>query len=321
MDNNNAQAVSGEDSYSGRFVSKEEAKRINEETSRKERKASLKSSLFMVPSLAGFLVFFVLPFFIVIYYSMVDNPISHNFVWFDNYIRLYKNLAFRKAAENTAIFSLVAVPLAVLLSLLLAVALDMKLPFKSQLRSFFLSPLMVPTASIVLVWQVLFHNNGTFNSILVSMGHGKIDWLNSQYAQVVIVLLFLWKNLGYNMILFMAALSSVPESLIEAASLEGISNTRIFFSIKLRFMTSTFLFVTIMSIVNSFKVFREVYLLKGDYPFDTMYMMQHFMNNTFRTLDYQKMSSAAITTAVVLILIIGVLFKADNVLGRDFEEE
>ena len=84
-------------------------------------------------------------------------------------------------------------------------------------------------------------------------------------------------------------------------------------------MSSTILFVTIMSLINSFKVFREIYLLKGDYPYDTMYMLQHFMNNTFGKLDYQRLSAAAIMMSLVMVVIIGVLFLAENYFGRDVE--
>jgi multiple sugar transport system permease protein len=150
-------------------------------------------------------------------------------------------------------------------------------------------------------------------------GADKVDWLNSSYAQVVIVVLFLWKNLGYNMILFMAALSSIPKDIIEVAVLESAKPNQIFMHIKLRYMSSTILFVTIMSLINSFKVFREIYLLKGEYPYPTMYMLQHFMNNTFGRLDYQKMSAAAIMMAVVMVIIIGILFLTENYFGKDVE--
>ena len=296
-------------------------KNTNNKIITNEKKTDLYSTLFLLPSLIGVMVFFVLPFFIVFYYSMIDNPIHHKFVWFKNFIIVIKNLAFQKATVNTLIFSLVAVPLAVVLSLLLAMVLQLKLPLKSQLRSFFLSPLMVPTASIVLIWKVLFHSNGTVNSLLSPFGIANIDWLNSQYAQVVLVLLFLWKNLGYNMILFMSALSSIPADVLEAASLENITKVQIFFNIKLRYITSTILFVTIMSLINSFKVFREVYLMKGDYPYETMYLLQHFMNNTFKSLDYQKMSAAAILMAIVMGTVIGFLFNLEEKISKDVEEE
>ena len=283
------------------------------------RKIKISSGLFIAPSFLGVLLFFILPFIVVIFYSLVDNPISANFVFFDNFISLMRNNAFQKAVHNTLTFSLVSVPLAVLLSLLLAIVLESKLPFRSQFRTFFLSPMMVPVASIVLIWQVLFHYNGAVNDLLAFFGVQKYDWLKSEYAQVVVVILFLWKNLGYNMILFMAALSSIPKDILEVARLESATSFQTFFYIKLRYLSSSLLFVTIMSLINSFKVFREVYLLTGDYPYDTIYLLQHYMNNKFKSLDYQALSAAAILMSLAMIVIIGILFIAENRFGKDVE--
>lgn len=277
------------------------------------------SWFFLSPSLFGVLLFFVLPFCVVIYYSMVDNPINHEFVFFDNFVRVFQNGAFRQAAINTLKFSFVAVPLAVLLSLVLAMTLDARIPFKSKMRTFFLSPMMVPVASVILIWQVLFHYNGLVNDVLAIFGIEKIDWLKSVHAQVVVVLLFLWKNLGYNMILFMAALSAIPKEILEVAVLESASPFQIFKYIKIRYLSSTILFVTIISLINSFKVFREIYLLTGSYPYDTIYMLQHFMNNAFAQLDYQKLSAAAIMMSGVMVVIIGILFLAESYFGKDVE--
>lgn len=284
-----------------------------------EKKGEMIAVLYLFPSIGGVLLFFVLPFLVVVYYSMVDNPISRQFVLLDNFIRVFHNAAFQQAAYNTIRFSLIAVPLAVILSLLLAMILESKIPFRSQFRAFFLSPMMVPIASIVLIWQVLFHYNGLINEIISILGVDKVDWLKSEHAQVVIIILFLWKNLGYNMILFMAALSSVPKDILEVAVLDSANPFQIFWHIKLRYLSATILFVTIMSLINSFKVFREIYLLTGNYPYDTIYMMQHFMNNAFRQLDYQKLSAAAIMMSVVMVILIGVLFLAENYFGKDVE--
>ena len=277
--------------------------------------------LCLAPSLAGVLVFFIVPFFVIIFYSMVDNPINKEFVFLDNYISVIKNTAFRRATINTLTFSLIAVPLAVVLSLFLAMLLDCKIPFVSQFRTCFLCPMMVPVASVVLIWQVIFHYNGALNDFLSHFGADKIDWLKSAQGQVVIVVLFLWKNLGYNMILFLSALNNIPGDLMEVATLEGASPAYKFFRIKLRYLSPTILFVTILSLINSFKVFREIYLLTGDYPYDSLYMLQHFMNNTFRNIDYQKLSSAAIMMAIVMIIIIGGLFIAENKFGEDVESD
>ena len=103
------------------------------------------------------------------------------------------------------------------------------------------------------------------------------------------------------------------------AKLESATSLQTFFYIKMRYLSSTILFVTIMSLINSFKVFREVYLLTGDRPYDTLYMMQHFMNNMFKSLDYQKLSAAAIIMAVVMVVIIGILFLVEAAYGKDVE--
>lgn len=298
---------------------KSKKRKIRQKASKRQIKKRISSGLYIAPSLLGVALFFILPFLVVIFYSMVDNPISKEFVFLENYSRVVQNAAFKTAIKNTATFSAVAVPLAVILSLMLAMVLESKLPFRSQFRTFFLSPMMVPVASIVLIWQVLFHYNGAVNDVLVSLGGGKIDWMKSQYSQVVVVILFLWKNLGYNMILFMAALSSIPKDILEVARLESATSLQTFFYIKLRYLSSTILFVTIMSLISSFKVFREVYLLTGDHPYDTIYMLQHFMNNAFASLDYQRLSAAAILMSLVMIVIIGLMFLVENYYGKDVE--
>lgn len=275
--------------------------------------------VFLSPSFLGVALFFIVPFGVVIYYSLIDGNLSKNFVFLDNFASLMKNEAFKIAAGNTLTFSAIAVPAAVVVSLLMALMLECRIPLKSQFRTFFLSPMMVPVASIVLIWQVLFHYNGAINDLLSIFSIDKIDWLKSEYSMVVVITLFLWKNLGYNMILFMAALNNVPKELLEVADVEGASGWYKFFSIKLRYLSPTILFVTILSLINSFKVFREVYLLTGDHPYEGLYMLQHFMNNMFTRLDYQRLSAAAVVMAIFMVILIAILFIAENYFGKDVE--
>ena len=282
-------------------------------------KSFLHASCFLGPSLLGVAIFFVIPFGVVVYYSLIMGPADESFAGLRNFIAVWNNRAFRIAVTNTVKFTGTAVPLAVVLSLLLALMLECRIPLKSQFRTFFLSPLMVPVASIILVWQVLFHYNGAVNDFIAIFGVDKIDWLKSDYCQVVVILLFLWKNLGYFMILFMAALNNIPQSLLEVADVEGASAAHKFFKIKLRYLSPTILFVTILAIINSFKVFREVFLLTGEYPYEGLYMLQHFMNNMFLGLDYQRLSAAAIIMALAMIVLIALLFAIENWFGRDVE--
>lgn len=275
--------------------------------------------VWLAPSLLGVAAFYIIPFFIIIYYSMIDNPLHGNFVFLDNFISLLQNRAFRQAAQNTFSFSIMAVPLAVVLSLLIALMLEARIPLKSQFRTFFLSPLMVPVASVVLIWQVLFHPNGAVNEMLMILGWTGFDWMQSEHSQLVIVILFLWKNLGFNMILFMAALSNIPRELLETAEVEGAGAFQKFFAIKIRYLSPTLLFVTIFSLINSFRIFREVYLLTGDYPYDGLYFIQHFMNNVFRSLDYQRLAAAAVVMTIVMVIIIAILYIAEHQFGKDVE--
>lgn len=293
--------------------------KIKHITLNEKQKDFVHSLCFLSPSLLGVAVFFILPFCVVVYYSLIDGVGSRNFVFLDNFIKLFQNSAFLLAAKNTLSFSAWAVPLAVVLSLGLALMLEARIPLKSQFRTFFLSPMMVPVASVVLIWQVLFNYNGTVNEFIMLFGADKVDWLQTDSSQIVVIILFLWKNLGYFMILFMAGLSNIPKELLEVADVEGASEAYKFFAIKLRYLSPTVLFVTILSLINSFKVFREVYLLTGDYPYESLYMLQHFMNNTFKSLDYQKLSAAAVVMAIVMVVIIALLFKAEDWFGKDVE--
>ena len=286
---------------------------------RSKKKVRNISALYLLPSIIGVALFFVLPFLVVIYYSLIDNPISGNFVLLDNFISLLNNKAFRMAAGNSLSFSFTAVPLVVVLSLGIAFLLDKNIPGKSRIRTAFLSPMMVPIASVILIWPVLFHYNGLVNEWLMKLGVDRIDWLKSEYAPIVVVILFVWKNLGYNMILFMAALANIPKEVVEVAELESATKWQIFWHLKVRYLSSSILFVTILSLINSFKVFREVYLLTGDYPYESLYMLQHYMNNMFRSLDYQKLSAAAIIMSLFMIVLIGILFFAENVVGKDLD--
>ena len=122
------------------------------------------------------------------------------------------------------------------------------------------------------------------------------------------------------MVLFLAALGNIPTEVIESAKMDGASALKRFFSIKLYYLNSTIFFVGIMSLINSFKIFREVYLLTGDYPYENLYMLQHFMNNAFTHLDYSKLSAGAIVMCVVMIGILGVLFFVESKTDSSVEE-
>lgn len=280
----------------------------------------MRRKAFLIPGLTGFLLFFVLPCGIIIYYAMIDNAANHHFVGLQQFVKVCRNKAFVLAFTNTIKFTVTAVPLAVLLSLGLAAILDSRMPFIQNVRACFLCPMMVPAASVILVWRVFFDQKGVVNQMMTFAGGEAVDWLRSDYGLGVLVFLFLWKNLGYNMIVFMAALANVPREALEVAQIEGASSFMTFWKIKRFYISPTIVFVTLLSLMNSFKIFREAYLLTGDYPYQGLYLLQHFMNNTFLAMDYQKMSAAAILIALVMIAVLSILFFVEKHMGKDLEE-
>jgi len=277
---------------------------------------------YLTPSFVGVLIFFFLPLLMLLKTSFQKSPTNSDFVGFRNYERVLTNDAFMSASKNTLTFAVISVPAAVILALLLALLLNSGLPGKSIFRSILLNPMMVPVASVVLIWQVFFSYNGVINGWVLDLFENakKIDWLQSDYAQVVIMFLFLWKNLGYNMVLFLAALGNIPSEILESAQMDGAGPVRRFFAIKLHYLNPTIFFVGIMSLINTFKIFREVYLLTGDYPYDKLYMLQHFMNNAFTHLDYSKLSAGAIIMCVAMIIIVGGLFYGESRFDSDVED-
>lgn len=268
--------------------------------------------LFLAPSAAGFALFYLIPFMMGVFYSFVDSPVDLHFAGLENYRELLASGSFRKAAFNTFYFSAFSVPLILALSLGLALLLNSKLYFRKWLRTAYVLPLVVPVASIVLVWQILFDWNGSVNAWLSDLGVDRMDWMNSEVARYVIMVVYLWKNIGYNVILFLAGLQQIPKDYYETAYVEGAGRLRQFGSITLVYLTPTMFFVVILSIMNSFKVFRETYLIAGDYPHDSIYMMQHYMNNMFTSLDIQKLTAAANLMVGCILLIVMGLFAVER---------
>lgn len=283
------------------------------------RKDSAAAWLFLIPSGVGFVLFYLIPFVMGVYYSLVDSAIDSQWAGLGNYRELLASGSFRKAAFNTLYFSAVGVPLNLALSLGLAMLLNTKIYLRQWLRTAYVLPLVVPVASIVLIWKMLFDWNGSVNAWLSGFGLGRVDWMKTDAARMVIMAVYLWKNVGYNVILFLAGLLQIPKDYYETARVEGAGPLRQFAGITLVYLTPTLFFVVILSIINSFKVFRETYLIAGDYPHDSIYMMQHYMNNMFASLDIQKLTAAAALMAGCILLIVMGLFTLERRYRRFME--
>lgn len=271
---------------------------------------------FLAPSIIGFSIFYIIPFIGGFYYSLVSSPINGKFVGLENYISLIKNPSFVKAVSNTAMFTILSVPLNLLLSLGLALLINENTYGRSIFRTLYITPLVVPVASVVLVWQSLFDINGALNALITVFGLSPVDWMKSEWARGVVIIVYLWKNIGYSMVLFLSGLQNIPVEYYEASEIDGAGKWKQFTNITLVYLTPTAFFVFIMSIINSFKVFRETYLISGDHPHSSIYMLQHYMNNMFSGLDYQKLTTTAFIMAVFIVLIVLILFTIERKINR-----
>ena len=261
--------------------------------------------LFLLPSLAGVFLFVLLPFADVGKRSF-QTAVTQQFCGVDNYRTIFSNQAFLLAVKNTLRFVGIGLPLLVVLSLLLSLAIN-RLKWVQGLKSAYLFPMAVPTATVVLIWKMLFHKNGLINEGLGLFGLAPVDWLGTGASFWVLIMSYVWKNLGYTIVLWLAGLHSVPEELKEAARTDGASELKCFFYVVLPGLKPILYTITILSFLNSFKVFREAYLVAGAYPQQQMYLLQHLFNNWFTNLDIDKMAAAAVCITIVFVLFVLVL--------------
>lgn len=281
----------------------------------RHRQGQLTGFLFILPSLLGVAVFLLFPFLDVLRRSFF-TAVGGRFVFLENYRLLFENTAFRLALGNTLRFMLLCIPLLVALSLLLALLVSAwpgeRVPH--LYKTTFLLPLAVPVASVALLWRVLFHQNGLINGGAVRLGlleaAGAIDYMNSDWAFWVLVGSYLWKNLGYDMILWLAGLAGIPKDQYEAARVDGASGGSLFLYITLPQLLPTLFTISVLSFLNAFRVFREAYLVAGSYPHSSMYLLQHLLGNWFVDLDMDKLCAAASLLALSIFLLILLLQKS-----------
>ncbi|MEA4923923.1 MAG: sugar ABC transporter permease [Syntrophomonadaceae bacterium] len=188
-------------------------------------------------------------------------------------------------------------------SLLFALCLQKKF-FGSRLsKSVLLFPMILPAASMVMVIDVFFSKAGITNELLVKLGFPVIDWLHSSAAFWILIALYLWKNIGFCTLIMLVGLNEIENDLYEAAKMDGADALARFRFITLPLLKPTMLFVSVLSIINCFKVYREAFLLGGPHPDESIYMLQHFLNNNLQNFNYQRLSVAAIVLFVFILTI------------------
>ena len=267
---------------------------------------------FLLPGLAGLLIFYGIPFVGGIWYSVTDGRIENSFVGFENYVAVWKNQMFQLGLKNTLELSLICAPLLFLLSFVLAAGLHRIRPAGAFFRSSVLMPYLMPSSAILVIWLLWFDFGGPVNRIVTALGMDRVDWLTGAELRIPVVLMFLWKNLGFCVVIFLSALQSIPESLYEYATLEGASFTKQTFSITLPLVIPSAFLVVILAFVSAFRIFKEVYFIGGAYPDEPLYTLQNYMNNMYGKLNYQNVTTAAYIFALIVFVLFGLLFLSQR---------
>lgn len=264
---------------------------------------------FLAPSLTGLAVFFLAPSLDVARRSLA-NPSGTEFVGLDNYATVLSNEAFRLAALNTAKFMAVCIPILLIASLTVALFLRKSTPFKALMKTALLLPLAIPVFSAALLMSVTFDAEGIANGILAFFGFGPVAWMGTDAAFWVLAASYVWRNLGYCIVLWLAALSCIPETLYEAARVDGANSRQIAVRITLPLLAPSCAVVVVLAIINAFKVYREAYLVAGNYPHESMYLLPHLFNNWFASLSTAKLAAGGVLLGLVLFLVVCLLFRS-----------
>ena len=269
-------------------------------------KRAWKGYVLIAPMLAGFLLFYVVPFGQVMWDSLSQGTgKSQLFVGFYNYQRMFQNKMFLTAFGNTLKFLGLGLPLVLLLAYGLALFLKSRARRSPVLRGVFLLPYVMPVAGTVLLIDLLFAERGLVNRLLLALGLPLADWLQSPAAFWVMLLLYLWKSTGYAVVLLLSGLLTIPAEHYQVAQVEGASAAQAFRFVTMPQMWYSLFLALVFSLINAFQCFREMFLVGGEHPHESVYMLQHFLNNSFESLNYQRLSVASVLLFLVIALGLG----------------
>jgi multiple sugar transport system permease protein len=274
--------------------------------------------LFVAPALAAITVFFFVPVLASVFLSFTDFDIyavasraNLRVIGLENYARLAQDGLFWIAARNTLYFVLVAAPLSLLVSLAAALALSARLTrWKGFFRTVLFLPVVTTLVAVAVVWRYAFHPRiGLLNALLARIGVGPIDWLGDpRWAMPAIILMTIWKSFGFNMVIFVAGLQSIPERLYEAARIDGAGAAARFRHVTLPMLMPTVVFVTVMTLIGDLQLFAEPYVMtQGGPAHATLSVVLLMYLEGFR---WWNMGYAAAIALVLFVAILTLTFAA-----------
>ena len=274
--------------------------------------------LFLLPALALIGVFFVVPVIAGLLLSFSDfdlyaigDPANARFVGLGNYQAVLANPLFWKALGNTLYFVVVGGPLSVLVSLAAALLVHSKrAKWPGFFRTVYFTPVVTTLVAVAIVWRYLYHTRyGLLNYMLGHLGIAPIDWLgNPKWAMPAIILLAVWKQFGYNMLIFIAGLQAIPQDLYDAAEIDGAGPVRRFFSVTLPLLGPTMLFVSVITMIGYFQLFSEPYVMTAGGPLratTSVVLMMYEEGFRWWRMGY----AAAIAFVLFIVILIATLIQ------------
>ncbi len=273
---------------------------------------------FVSPALAGLGLFTLFPVGLSIVMSLYDWPTfgDRTFIGFGNYVRLITaSPDFLPAVRNTFVFTALYVPINVASALALATLLGSRIRGRNALRVLFFIPVVTPMVANILVWKMLLQPRGAFNGIAESWFDFSLPnfLAHPQWAMIMLVVMSVWQGLGYNMLIFSAALEQLPDSVIEAALIDGASGATMFFRVTLPLISPAVFFATVMTMITSLQVFTQPQLLTGGGPGNsTQPIVQFIYNQGFKFQDLGLAAAAAWLLFAMIIVLTALQFRAQK---------
>ena len=274
---------------------------------------------FLAPALVAIGVFFFIPVFAAFLLSFTDFDIYAignfqfaRFVGLKNYLHLMADPLFWKALKNTLYFLLIGGPLSIAVSLTAALMIQSKLVrYKGLFRTSYFAPVVTTLVAVAVVWRFVYHPRfGLLNYVISIFGIESVDWLgDAHWAMPAIILMAVWKNFGYNMIIFIAGLQSIPEELYEAASIDGAGKLQKFASITVPQLAPTTLYISIITMIGYFQLFSEPYVMTQGGPLNsTLSIVLLMYQQGFRWWNMGY--SAALAFVLFAFILAGSLFQS-----------
>ena len=293
---------------------------VNKRTHRLVMQENIAGYLFMLPFLLFFVGFVVYPMFMCIYTSFFDATMNREdiFIGFQNYVDLFNDPVFWKALTNTLIIVVVSVPVTCAFSLWIATLISkMPVTATSAFRCIFYLPVVTGSVAVTMVWKWMFNN---YYGILNYLGKGvglldkNVNWLGDpKYALGCIILILLTTSVGQPIVLYVSALDNVDKSLVEAAQVDGATETQAFWKIKWPQMMPTTLYILVITTINSFQCFALIQLLTSGGPnHSTDTIMYYIYYTAFKLYRYGYGNAMGVVLAIIIAILSAIQFKAGN---------